>query len=149
MRKERLSVFICADHYGTSRSNFNQPWNNTCPEEKGKYSLLFIFRPKYCSTVCWSQYIDTIVYQFRTGILPAHIPQNTEFTGCGITSVITLCPHLCHLVWSACPPLHCFSVPSDSMELEHLDLQGSCAPTEERCPLLKWGIQVTCINDRI
>lgn len=34
MTKERLPIFICADHYGTGRSNFKQPWNNTCPEKK-------------------------------------------------------------------------------------------------------------------
>lgn len=34
MTKERLPVFICADHYGTGRGNFKQPWTNTCPEKK-------------------------------------------------------------------------------------------------------------------
>lgn len=82
MRKERLSIFVCADHYGTSRSNFKQPWNNTCPGDRRKYLLSFVFRLKRSGTILGSRCINTIIYRCRTGILPVHIPQNGEIAGC-------------------------------------------------------------------
>lgn len=145
MRKERLSIFICADHYGTSRSNFKQPWSNTWPEEKQKYSRLFVFRSKCCSTICWSQYINTIVLWLY---LLTHLKILNLLAVCITSESNNLMASPLPSCMVCLPHIPCVSAPSDSIQLEHLDSQGSCAPAHKRWPLLKC-ILVTCIKDGI
>lgn len=53
------------------------------PAQKRKGSIhYYLFSDPSAAVQYVDHNITTIVYQFRAGIVPAHMPQNTEFTGC-------------------------------------------------------------------